>query len=508
MFLAHSDELGFNELCVIKRLGSGGDAATEGEAARARRALPLSHESLVSVMDIGVESDQVFTTMEFIEGRDLRDVLVACASKEAALPIEAGLYIGIQLCKGLRLLHEGGRFEALRRVVDPANVLLSFDGDVKLGMARTRDPDRVGGLQRDYTGLPYLSPEELAEEPLDGQCDIFSLGMLLWDVLVGQPLHTGIVGRAPALEAALQAATLRPSAYNPDLDDELDTLVMRALAPKPADRQANVEELRADLASALVSREPSFDGASVADLLSQIYGDEVVHARHESRRLLARAEQVSKAGKAATIEVERQQAALTLGADTEMDLTSIDTEAISDDEIASDNLAGQTIGHRYRIQRRIGEGGMGAVYLAKHIDIGRQVAVKVLHAAYSNDTELVKRFRQEARAAAEIGHPNIIEVTDFGTTVDGRVYFVMEYLAGEDLAQVMAETRRLPIDRSLQITLQICEALHAAHEAGIVHRDLKPENVFLIEKDGRPDFVKILDFGVAINLETVRRGDA
>jgi len=140
---------------------------------------------------------------------------------------------------------------------------------------------------------------------------------------------------------------------------------------------------------------------------------------------------------------------------------------------------------------------MGTVYAAEHVEIGKVVAIKILHPHYSTEQELVERFRREARAASRIGHPNIIDVMDFGTTEDGCAYFIMEHLDGIDLADVLSHERRLDPNRSCQITIQVCRALAAAHAAGVIHRDLKPENIFLVARDGKADFVKVLDFGVA-----------
>ena len=141
--------------------------------------------------------------------------------------------------------------------------------------------------------------------------------------------------------------------------------------------------------------------------------------------------------------------------------------------------SGRVIDNRYRVLRKIGEGGMGTVYAAEHVEIGKVVAIKILHPHYSTEQELVERFRREARAASRIGHPNIIDVMDFGTTEDGCAYFIMEHLDGIDLADVLSHERRLDPNRSCQITIQICRALAAAHAAGVIHRDLKPENIFL-----------------------------
>jgi serine/threonine-protein kinase len=186
--------------------------------------------------------------------------------------------------------------------------------------------------------------------------------------------------------------------------------------------------------------------------------------------------------------------------------------------IPADARAGTTVG-KYKLREIVGRGGMGVVYRAEHIYIGKEVAVKILHDGYGGREESIKRFLREARAASLIAHPNIVDVTDFGKSNDGTVFFVMEFLQGEPLDAVLARDRQLDLLRAITIINQMAGALGAAHAKGIVHRDLKPENVMLTRREGRRelvrqftdeaglhtvterekafDFVKILDFGVA-----------
>ena len=151
---------------------------------------------------------------------------------------------------------------------------------------------------------------------------------------------------------------------------------------------------------------------------------------------------------------------------------------------------------RYEVVRRIGEGGMGAVYEAKHALIGKRVAVKVLLEKFHAKSDFVARLLQEARLASSIGHENIVDVTDFGTTDDGRSFVVMEFLDGESLADLERREAPLPIERSLRIARQAASALGAAHAKGIFHRDVKPENLYLVRR-GDADFVKVVDFGIS-----------
>jgi serine/threonine-protein kinase len=159
-------------------------------------------------------------------------------------------------------------------------------------------------------------------------------------------------------------------------------------------------------------------------------------------------------------------------------------------------LLGRIISGRYRIDELIGEGGMGAVYRAEHVHMRKRLAIKVLHPAMLGMSEIVERFEREAIAGAHIEHPNVAAATDFGKLDDGSHFLVLELLEGEDLRSVIG---RGPIaaDRALRITRQIALALRAAHQLGVVHRDLKPENVMLQRREREPDFVKVLDFGIA-----------
>jgi serine/threonine-protein kinase len=162
-----------------------------------------------------------------------------------------------------------------------------------------------------------------------------------------------------------------------------------------------------------------------------------------------------------------------------------------------DPLVGTVLAGKYVVKRRIGEGGMGLVYEGVHRDIDKQVAIKVLRDDLSRRPDVVARFRQEARSASRIGHEHIVDISDFGETTRGASYFIMEFLEGEDLGNVLGRESTVDADRACKILLQCCRALSATHAKGIVHRDIKPENIFLTKRDGRDDFVKIVDFGIA-----------
>ncbi len=170
-------------------------------------------------------------------------------------------------------------------------------------------------------------------------------------------------------------------------------------------------------------------------------------------------------------------------------------------------LVGRTIDGKYIVRSVLGEGGMGTVYEAEHITIGRSVAVKVLHPQQARKKVAVKRFHQEARAAGAIGHPNICEVYDLGMLDDGSPYLVMERLLGRTLADRIANEGGLPFDDVVDIMSQVLAGLIVAHEKGIVHRDIKPENIFLVDRPNFLSVAKLLDFGVSKMMSPVMSGE-
>jgi serine/threonine protein kinase/CheY-like chemotaxis protein len=158
----------------------------------------------------------------------------------------------------------------------------------------------------------------------------------------------------------------------------------------------------------------------------------------------------------------------------------------------------------------MGEGGFGVVYEVEHIELKKKFALKVLNRELSQQSVMIERLKREAIATSKINHPNIVSVTDFGTTVEGQVYYVMEYLEGKDLAEILHAQKTISISRAIPILASICHALEASHRIGIVHRDLKPENIVLVQREDvqsgvKRDFVKILDFGLAKVVEGASR---
>jgi serine/threonine protein kinase len=167
----------------------------------------------------------------------------------------------------------------------------------------------------------------------------------------------------------------------------------------------------------------------------------------------------------------------------------------------ADPLVGRTLAGKYTLERLVGEGGMAAVYMARHITLEKTIAVKVMHSEFAANPRFVARFEREARAAVLLDHPNSIRVLDFGHEDDGLLYIAMEFLDGKDLLSILNEEVHLSPVRTVDILAQVLSALSIAHEMGIIHRDLKPENIMILyrragdEADG--EVVKVCDFGIA-----------
>jgi serine/threonine-protein kinase len=165
---------------------------------------------------------------------------------------------------------------------------------------------------------------------------------------------------------------------------------------------------------------------------------------------------------------------------------------------APDPFIGREIlGGQFKILQKIGSGGMGSVYKALQPEMNRHVGVKVLHPKLTARTDLVSRFRREARAMSHLQHPNTVKVFMYGELEDGSLYIIMEFLEGKNLNQTVRAQGPFSVERALPILVQVCGALEEAHSQGIIHRDLKPENIFICQSSGLKDFPKVLDFGLA-----------
>jgi serine/threonine protein kinase len=440
------------------------------------------HGNLVQIYDVGQSGEQLFFVAEYVEGADLAALLARTG------PLSVGMAAHIALEVGEALAFARAQEEAATGVhtqiagLSASSVMLARDGKVKLlhpGSGLAPAADQLAS--RGSGAASLVPPEDLSGGTPAG--DVYAVGALLWQMLTGRPL----AGADPSVHLReLQAGRFRArvptsvTGAQREIPDELNHLIIAALAPRPENRPRGFQAFRAELVS-LMRVLPDADERAVRRLVVDTFSAELAADATELARLTAAASR--------PVETGPQPPALTL-----TNISGVRRRRTAETEL----VAGQTIaGTRYRALEKLGEGGMGAVYLAEHVDIERKVALKLLHSDLVQNPLVLRQFRQEARAASRIGNPYICDVTDWGEVEDGRVFFVMEYLDGASLGTVLKEERRFNPARMIPIVRQVAKALGAAHEKGIVHLDVKPDNVILLEKDGRQDSVKVVDFGIA-----------
>jgi serine/threonine protein kinase len=562
LYLAVGGDRGLERLMVIKTVLP--HLADAEYVARfrdeAKVVIKLSHGNLIPVFDAGLVGGELFLAMDFVEGRDLRAVWNRCAKKQVAFPIDVAVYIVKELCRGLAYAHSFPDLHLVHRDISPPNVLVSYSGEVKLtdfGLASSTLKIEKTAPGIIYGKVAYMSPEQARGEKLDGRSDMYAAAIVLWELLTGRQLFPpGKDQPQDLLARAKNPEPMRPSKRAPRVPVELDEICLRALAASKDDRYPDCDAMRMALQTWLAQNAPTTDGTRMSAFLFELFAEDIQRERAERNDMLSRVRtraltlpptdelrMIIENGSRATAApgaddladgsamihdapvrkpgsvgrraadrlgdlTDRRQAADRRNVPTKPSAsdhsggaTALAKRLQEQDDEAEPDLIGSEVDGRYRVLELIGEGGMGKVYLAEHVEIGKRVALKVLHPSYSRMPDLVERFRREARAASKIGHPNIVDVTDSGTTADGSVYFVMEYLEGVELGSVIEREGALDVARALKITGQICRALAAAHREGIIHRDLKPENIFLITRDGTADVVKVLDFGIAKTTE-------
>ena len=446
----------------------------------------LHHNNIVDVREAGEVDGQLYIAMELIEGRDLSDVWDRCAEVGRAFPVPLAVYLVREILRGLHYAHTFPGLSLVHRDISPSNVLLDWAGAVRLadfGLATSvmKASKTMAGLVFGKVG--YMAPEQAVRGELDGRADVYSCGVVLWELITGRPLRDGEIDTQGVAEYRAR----RPSTLSRRVDGLLDDIVMQSLSHDPSGRFSSAQAFMRALSGWLSEHAPQTTQESAAEFMGDLFGEarESDHAAYS--RLLE--------GAPKTIAWER---------DARRRATREVRPTTEHDVIAP----GEVLADRYKVERTLGQGGMGTVYLAEHMGVGRSVAVKVLTHDWSRHEVVARRFKEEARAANAAGHPNIVEVYDAGRIDDGRLYMAMELLRGRSLWEELVELGRFPIERACRIVASVADAIESAHRVGIVHRDLKPDNVMLVAEEdvaGDLDRVKVLDFGISAS--AVRSAD-
>jgi serine/threonine protein kinase len=472
VFMALTGQAGVERVCALKILrsfqaGRHAEDMTQRFLDEAKVVTKLSHENLVYVFDFGVQDRQGYLAMEYVQGKTFTEAWNRCAVKHTGFPSGVAIHLIAELVAALGYAHRLEGMNLVHRDISPSNLMLTYTGGVKLidfGLAQWNDKVAQTAAGTNWGKISYMSPEQYLGKPVDHRSDLFSAGIILWELLTGRQLFPATQSRQASQKVP------PPSTLNEALSAKLDEVVGRALAFNPADRFATGEEMSA----ALVAEMPRDGGGKLAAaaFLTQLFDAEIRAETAEQRDLLQR---VSAMG-------------------DRVPMLEVSDSAASE----NDPLIGKVLGDRYHVRRRIGEGAMGRVYEGHHTGIGKRVAIKVPRHVERRKSELARRFQREALAPSQIGHPNVVDVTDCGTTEDGDYFFVMEFVDGVDLEALIKRDGAMAVERTLLVGVQMCRALEAAHRAGIIHRDLKPSNVMLVRpSDEQGDLVKVLDFGVA-----------
>jgi serine/threonine-protein kinase len=442
----------------------------------ARIQAQMQHPGVAQVLEAALDQEgQPYVVVEHIQGRDLAEIRQRAAQLKLTLSWSDAVAIAASIADALAHVHErtdpeGRPLEVVHRDLSPQNIMVSYVGDTKLidfGTARgeNRRCQTINGVVFAKPG--YVAPEVAANNPGGVAADLYALGIVLWELCAGRRFlqgdsreHLAAVAKGERTPPALSLWLAVPR--------ELDQVVAKLTATRIADRYETARDAAEQLTK-LLHQAPSLANgersvrARIAHLMLRLYPAEPARSRAEFAELVASARHTGGARPEWT------------GAPGKVDVKEL-----------------LFPGTRYRLVREIAHGPMSVVHEAQHVDLGRKVALKVLDRQRCRSQEAASRFRHEARVVAQLVHPNLVQIHDFGVSSDGRPYYAMEFLQGETLADRLARQGRLPWNEAVSLCVQACQALESAHALGVIHRDIKPANLFLTTEG----VVKILDFGI------------
>ncbi len=456
----------------------------------------LQHPGVAQILEAeeGEEGNQEeqcpYAVVEYIEGRHLGEILSRSNQLGVSLAWADAIAIGICFADALGHVHErkdssGRPLEIAHRDLSPQNVMLGYAGDLKLidfGTARgeNRRCRTVSGIV--YAKPGYVAPEVANQTPGGAPADIYAMGVMLWEMICGRRFLQG-----DAVEHQAQVAhgnrPLPALALSVGAPLRLDEILARLTATEVCDRYGSARLAVTDLVELLKLAPSLADGdrsvrGRIAHMMQRLYPAEPARSRADFARRVAHAREILAGGKHTSSK------------------PGIPEPSPSPPDAIEEEMEGLLSGTRYRMTRCISRGGMGEVWEAVHVDLGRRVALKLMPEGAVQSGAARQKFRSEARALARLDHPGLVDIHDFGVTAQGRCYYGMELLQGETLEKRL-ESGPLPWRDAVRLIGEAAEALSAAHQVGIVHRDITPSNLFLTEEG----VLKLLDFGVSKSQE-------
>jgi eukaryotic-like serine/threonine-protein kinase len=574
---AGGDVGGFEKLCVIKKVIT--ERADRAKAKRfldeAKVVLRLSHSALVTTFDAGVVDGEFYIAMELVEGKDLREVWNRCVRTRQRIPLDVALHVVREVARGLAYVHGYGELKLVHRDVAPPNILLAYVGDVKLtdfGLARSilKQEHTAPGVV--FGRAAYLAPEQARGEVADARTDVYTLGIVLWELLTGQQfLQLGGLDPAAALAIVRRPTLVPPSTRAPWITPALDQVVVRALTADRQQRFQSADELREAMSEVIGDIAPRADASRVAEFLRTIYSDTIDEERSERERFMkdlipqfraglvageapVAADEVAAAGQAGPPAAAAATAAspasplllpaLEARAGSNLDhrrtptppaLPSLGSRSGSPPvrlpglspgpgglpgregapshrapplliargepapaaepgpaPVETTAPAGRLVGGCVLTETLV-EGRLGSLHRAVRAGSTEEVSVRLMAAA-APDVAAMERLRDDVGRMARLGHPNIAAISEVGIAEDGRLYALLEPLAGADLGLLLRSERRLEAAHALEIATQVVRALGAGHALGVLHLRLEPELVLM---GTSADQVKVLDFGLA-----------
>jgi serine/threonine-protein kinase len=449
----------------------------------ARVQAQLNHPGVAQVLEAATdENGEPYTVVEYVEGRSLADVRQRAVQLGARIGWPEAVALIIEMGQALSHVHEraatdGSPLGIVHRDLSPQNVMVGYAGELKLidfGTARgqNRRCHTVAGVVFAKPG--YVAPEVARQQVGDARIDVYAMGVMLWELCAGKRLLSGEPQKHLEEVAAgnFHIPELVPIRGIPKA---LDEIIQKLCANDPDDRYVSAGVAASELAKVLATAPAGKNGersvrARIAVLMSTLWKDEPARSRAEFARLLRDSRDLRK--------------------QTETPAAGQAMEAAR--KAATEEDPNVLAGTPYRLLDKIGEGASGEVFEAEHMELGRKLAVKVLAPAHASAHDAIERFRREARAIANLSHPNLVHLHDFGKSLDGRIFIAMELLKGHTLDK--REDKVISWQKAAKIGIDVLRALQVAHAAGIVHRDLKPQNLFITEQGQ----LKLLDFGVAM----------